>query len=154
MAHRFTQHRRVAFSETDLAGIVHFANFYRYMEDCEHAFYRSLGYSVHGMDDGQGGWVTWPRVQAACDFFKPLRFEEEFEVELLVEELRNKTITHQFRFWKGEGDERQLGAVGKVIAVCARIANGEMKSDNIPESILERIEEAPAELLDLPQRKG
>lgn len=154
MAHRFTQRRRVAFSETDLAGIVHFANFYRYMEDCEHAFYRSLGYTVHGMDDGEGGWVSWPRVQASCDFFKPLKFEEDFEVELLVEELRDKTIAYQFRIWKGEGDDRQLGAVGKFVVICARIDDGEMKAEEIPESILERIDRAPTELLDLPERKG
>ena len=32
--------RRVEFSETDAAGIVHFSNFFRYMEGAEHAFLR------------------------------------------------------------------------------------------------------------------
>ncbi len=32
MAHEFRTTRRVAFSETDMAGIVHFANFFRFME--------------------------------------------------------------------------------------------------------------------------
>ena len=41
-AHEFTITRRVEFSETDMAGIVHFSNFCRYMEHAEHAFFRSL----------------------------------------------------------------------------------------------------------------
>ena len=35
--------RRVEFAETDMAGQVHFSNFFRYMEAAEHAFFRSLG---------------------------------------------------------------------------------------------------------------
>ena len=46
MAFEFKLTHRVAFAETDMAGIVHFSNFFRYMENTEHAFYRSLGWSV------------------------------------------------------------------------------------------------------------
>ena len=46
MPSEFTVRRRVEFSETDMAGIVHYSNFFRYMETVEHAFYRSLGFSV------------------------------------------------------------------------------------------------------------
>ena len=42
MAHEFKLTRRIEFFETDLAGIVHFSNFYRMMESTEHAFFRSL----------------------------------------------------------------------------------------------------------------
>jgi hypothetical protein len=44
--HEFRATRRVEFNETDLAGIVHFSNFFRYMETVEGAFYRSFGQSV------------------------------------------------------------------------------------------------------------
>ena len=33
-------------TDTDMAGIVHFSNFFRYMERVEHAFFRSLGFSI------------------------------------------------------------------------------------------------------------
>ena len=46
MAFEFKAIRRVEFSETDMAGIVHYSNFFRYMETAEHGFFRSLGYSV------------------------------------------------------------------------------------------------------------
>src|SRR5213078_989612 len=42
----FRTTRRVEFADTDMAGIVHFANFFRYMESAEHEFLRSHGLSV------------------------------------------------------------------------------------------------------------
>ena len=46
MGCEFTTTRQVEFHETDAAGIMHFSNFFRYMETVEHGFYRSLGFSV------------------------------------------------------------------------------------------------------------
>ena len=46
MAYEFKAIRRVEFAETDMAGIVHYSNFFRYMETAEHGFFRSLGLSV------------------------------------------------------------------------------------------------------------
>ena len=64
--------RRVEFYETDMAGIVHFSNFFRFMEACEHAFLRSLDHELHGMLDGLE--TGWPRVNATCDYRAPARF--------------------------------------------------------------------------------
>ena len=52
MSYEFQITRRVEFSETDLAGIMHFSNFFRFMESAEHAFWRSLGFSVTGSRNG------------------------------------------------------------------------------------------------------
>ena len=93
-AHEFTIKRRVEFSETDMAGIVHFSNFCRYMEHAEHAFFRSLDRSIVDRDLGVG----WPRVHLSCDFKKPLRFEDEVEIHLLVSAKTSKSISYQFRF--------------------------------------------------------
>lgn len=148
MAHRFEYRRRVTFAETDLAGIVHFANFYRYMEEAEHAFYRSLGFSVHPTDEPR---VGWPRVHASCDFRRPLRFEDEFIVEVLIEEIRSKVLRHFFRFWKetGPGGERELLAHGRMTAVCVAFdaEKGTMRAVEIPAAIRAVIEEAPPEAL-------
>ena len=86
MAITFSIIRRVEFSETDLAGIMHFTNFYRWMEICEHEFLRSLGLSVD-MED-ENGRFGWPRVKTSCRFKRPLRFEEEVEVKLIISEIK------------------------------------------------------------------
>ena len=141
MAYQFVQRRKVAFSETDLAGIVHFACFFPYMEDCEHAFYRSLNESVHKMDDGEGGWVGWPRIHASCDYRNPLRFEDEVDIE-------NKTIEYRFRFLKIGAEEPVVAAVGKVTVICVRFSEDVMGAVEIPEIIRKKIDSAPAEVVD------
>ena len=98
MPYEYKVRRRVEFSETDMAGIVHYSNFFRYMEAAEHEFFRSLGFSVvaRQVDPPVGS----PRVRAECDYQHPLRFEDEFEVHMLVTEKKSKSLSYQFRIRK------------------------------------------------------
>lgn len=148
MPHRHTLTDRVQFADTDMAGIVHFSNFFRYMERVEHDFFRAIGMSIwdghNEVPDGER--VGWPRVHASCDYKAPLHFEEEFTMELIVEEVRRKSLRYLIRFWKKDGT---LSAEGRIIAACVQRdkATGKMKAVDIPERILAKIEAAPAELL-------
>jgi len=75
MAYQFKIRRLVEFSDTDMAGIVHHAVYFRYMESAEHAFFRSLGMTVAPPKNASS--VGWPRVHTEADFSAPLRFEDE-----------------------------------------------------------------------------
>jgi acyl-CoA thioester hydrolase len=145
MPYEFKLTRRIEFAETDMAGIVHFANFYRMMEVTEHAFFRSLGFSIHGHDHG----VTtgWPRVSASCDFRAPLRFEEEVEIHLLVAEVRTRSIRYVFIFRKA-ADGIEV-ARGEVVTVCASVekSTGKLTAVPIPDAVRAAIEPAPMKLL-------
>jgi len=143
MSCHFKQRRKVVFSETDLAGIAHFSSFFPYMEDCEHSFYRSLGYSVTNMLDDDGINIGWPRINVSCEYLKPLHFEDEFEIQLLVSEITNKTIKYEFNFFD---DEKALLAKGSVVVVCVKFSESGMKSSNIPDSIRNSINEATNQL--------
>jgi YbgC/YbaW family acyl-CoA thioester hydrolase len=145
MPYEFKQTRRVEFAETDMAGIVHFSNFFRMMEATEHAFFRSLGFTIHG--PGDDTTIGWPRVSASCDYRTPLRFEEEIEIHLIVAEVRSRSIRYQFIFRKvGDGTEV---ARGSVAAVCAAVdqATGKLVPMLIPDKIRALITAAPSELL-------
>src|SRR4029079_7099171 len=96
MPYEFKLTRRVEFAETDMAGIVHFSNFFRMMEATEHAFFRSLGFSIHGHENGTT--TGWPRVSASCDYRAPLSLEEEVEMQLIVHAVRSRPIRSQFIF--------------------------------------------------------
>lgn len=147
MPYEYTLSHRIEFSETDMAGIVHFSNFYRLMENAEHAFFRSLGHSIH--DEYDGIHIGWPRVSAACDFLAPLKFEEIVEVQLLVAEVRNRAIRYAVRFWKMDGDSRTEVARGTMTSVCATLdkVNGKLAATSIPAELRDLIQPAPAELL-------
>ena len=140
---RFVHRRQVLFHETDLAGIVHFSNFFKYMEEAEHAFMRSIGSSIHPQED----WRSpvrhgWPRLKASCDFHAPLQFEDQIEIELTIEEIRTRAIRYRCYVWKLSGAERTHVATGElvVVSVVADRATGVITTVPIPEALREKIE--------------
>ena len=138
--------RRVEFSETDMAGIVHYSNFFRYMETAEHGFFRALGFSV--VMDHFHPPVGWPRVHAECDYAHPLRFEDEIEIHLLVSEIKPKSLGYLFKFRRLNGPSPVEVARGRVTVVCVtRDSRGAMKSTMIPGAVRGKIQVAPAHLL-------
>jgi len=146
MPYEFKATRRVEFSETDMAGIMHYSNFFRFMETAEHGFYRSLGFSVVMPETNPR--LGWPRVHAECDYKQPLRFDDEVEIHLLVKEKRSKSLSYLFRFKKlGEPVSMEV-ARGLLTIVCvSHFPDGTMKAVPIPPEIADRIEVAPPELL-------
>ncbi len=135
MAHTFTIRRRVEFFETDLAGIVHFANYYRFMEIAEHEFFRSLGLKIHEtLPDGTV--VGWPRVAASCSFFSPARYEDEIEIRLTVLRRSARSLTTGYEMRRGD----TLLATGEMkTAYCLIPPGGELESANMPAEYAERL---------------
>lgn len=150
MAFEFKLTHRVAFAETDMAGIVHFSNFFRYMENTEHAFYRSLGASV--IMNQLNPPLGFPRVHAECDYRRPIRFEETVEIHLLVSEKKSKVLSYIFKFRKllPNGSSEQI-AHGVLTVVCvSHHPDGSMHAVPIPDSLAGNIEVAPADVLASP----
>ena len=146
MAYEFKARRRVEFSDTDMAGIMHFSNFFRFMETAEHAFYRSLGFSVT-LDDLNPP-LAFPRVRAECDYRAPLRFEDEVEIHLLVISKKSKALAYQFRFLRLNGPVPEEVARGGLTVVCVtQKPDGKMAAVPIPQAIAAKIDAAPPELL-------
>src|SRR5436305_654284 len=131
----FRTSRIVEFGETDMAGIVHFANFFRYMESAECAFLRSLGLGVK--IDWEGQTLGFPRVAATCAYLTPARFEDVLDVDVIPERIGNKSVTYNFDF-------ARLGtpiAKGKVTSVCCRVlGEHHWESMVIPASYRARLE--------------
>lgn len=145
MAYEFKLMRLIQFADTDMAGIVHFANFFRYMEETEHAFYRSLGLDVHPRDGNRT--LGWPRVRAECDYRHPLHFDDQVEIHLLVQEKKEKSVRYHFLFNKQIGDGTQEVAKGSLTVVCVSMTQpgGKMVSVPIPAQIAAKIEVVPSE---------
>jgi len=134
MAAEFTLTRRVQFAETDLAGVMHFANYFRLMEEAEHAFWRSLGHSVCSRDGDTE--IGWPRVHVACDYFAPARFEDVLELTVSIRELSRTKIRFQIGFTRN-GQEL---ARGQMTAVCCAIVNAGFRPRPIPDGLRARLE--------------
>jgi len=145
MCAEFRSRRRVAFSETDSAGIVHFANFFRYFEDVEHALWREAGLSIHSGDSPIG----WPRVAASCEYHRPLKFEQEFEIQVAIAEITGRTIRYEGTITR---DGERIATATWKIACVNKLPDGSLKSTNIPANILERLEPYIHRLSDIGHR--
>lgn len=129
----FLWERRVEFCETDAAGIVHFSSFFLYMEQAEHALFRSLGTSIFPTDFHQSRDVdppyTWPRVRCECEYLAPARFEDMLNIQVYVERLGTKSITYQH--------EMRVNATtiarGRIVAVCSTHFQGKLVGVSIPQ---------------------
>ena len=128
MPHALVLRRRVQFYETDAAGIVHFSTFFRYLEEAEHALWRANGMSIFTADPTHG----WPRVAAAFDYKRPLRFEDEFDIHIAVDLLTTRSIRYACRIeCRGE-----VVAEGSMTIVCVeRTADQTMRAVPIPAAV-------------------
>lgn len=123
--------RRVQFYETDAAGVVHFTSFFRYMEEAEHAMWRELGLSIAP----EGSPIGWPRIAASFEYYRPLRFEQEFEVTIRVTAISSRTIDYTCEI---ACDGSRIAA-GALQIACVSWRPGEpLKSIDIPADIAER----------------
>ena len=130
MPTEFSILRRVQFAETDMAGVAHFSSYFRWMEETEHAFFRSVGLSV--VMQHEGIEIGWPRVSVACEYFAPARFEDELELRLRVVRVGNKSFSYEVDFSKGD----QKIALGKVTSICCACRPNEgFKAIAIPTEI-------------------
>jgi acyl-CoA thioester hydrolase len=137
MADAFHTTRRVEFVDTDMAGIVHFRNFFRWMESAEVEFLRSRGLSVKLPWEGQV--LGFPRVSASCDYLRPARFQDVLDIAVHVEKVGRKSVTYGFEFTL----EGTVIARGKVSSVCCRVgADQQIESVDIPPALRIILEES------------
>ena len=134
MATPFQTRRRVEFVDTDMAGIVHFSNYFRWMESAEVDFLHARGLSVRLPWEGQH--LGFPRVSASCDFLKPIHFEDLIDIAVTVERVGEKSVTLAFDFLK----DGVLVGRGKVTAVCCRVLpDKSIEAVAIPATLRERL---------------
>ena len=84
--------------------------------------------------------MGFPRVSAAFDYHKPLRFEDEFDVTIRIAAVDEKTIRYSCVLTRGE--ERIASGTMKIICVGREHQGGPMKAKPIPEDIASRFEVA------------
>ena len=129
----FTTTHRVQFSETDMAGIMHFSNYFRLMEEVEHAYFRSIGLSV--VMQHEGLHIGWPRVSASCDYSGPAKFEQELQLNLRVVRVGEKSLSFEVDFLL----QGKPIALGKITSVCCALEQGAMRSIPIPAALREKL---------------
>ena len=130
----FHTSRLVEFADTDMAGIMHFSSYFRYMEAAEHELLRNLGFSVYSEIDGDV--VSFPRVAASCEFHAPARCEDVLDIDVTVERVGTKSVTYGFAFSQQGRDV----ATGQMTSVCCRVPHGQPPvSIPIPDLVADKL---------------
>ncbi len=134
--HELTIQRKVEFSDTDMAGIVHFSRLIVFMENAEHAFIEALGASVHM--DHDGVHLGWPRVAVEAQFKSPARFNDIVDIHLRVLRKGSKALTYGFTICVGD----RLVGTGTMTSVCCAMEESGPRAVQIPAFLADQIQEA------------
>ena len=134
----FRTRRKIEFSDTDMAGVVHFSRFFIFMETAEEEFLRALGASF--TEDPDGNPVGWPKVEASCDYKSSARYGDDLEIHLRVLRVGKRSVTYGFGFLR-DGVEIVRGRTTSVCAV--KGTDGAFRAVPLPASLAGLIEEAP-----------
>ena len=131
----FSITRRVEFHETDAAGIMHFSNFYRWMEVCEHEWFRALNLPMMRTTPA-GLRLGWPRREATCVFVRPLRCGDVVRITGSISEVAQTSLGFEFLFQKDRAGKWTEVARGRMTTVHVRQdATGRMEAEPMPDAV-------------------
>lgn len=94
---------RVAWSDTDTAGVAFFGAYARWVEYAEAELWRRAGLPLAELFDRYEVWM--PRVEFRCRYRRPLRYDEPFEVRLRVADHSSRTVTYAFEIVRSETED-------------------------------------------------
>jgi acyl-CoA thioester hydrolase len=133
----FTHRQRVRFGETDMQGVVYYANYLLFAEVGRVAYLRELGVDYRRELLAQG--VDFTIGEASVRYQAPLRFDDEYDIRVRVGEIRNSSWTFEYAFDRADG---QRCAIGSTVQVILDQKTG--KPARIPEHLRDVLERAKA----------
>jgi acyl-CoA thioester hydrolase len=98
MTHRFPVH--VYYEDTDLAGIVYYANYFKFIERARTEWVREAGVDQVALKADEGIVFAVRRVEA--DYLAPAKFDDELTVETDVEAITGVRIVLNQTVKRGE----------------------------------------------------
>jgi len=138
--HELHTRRRIEFADTDMAGIVHFARFFVFMETAEHELLEAVGTPVHFRHEGRA--VGWPRVAASCEYKSPAHLGDVLDIHLTVRRKGTRAMTYAVRFTCAG----RLIAEGQISSICCELGDGDdrkLRPIPIPVFVADKLEPAP-----------
>jgi len=132
----FAIRQRVRFAETDLQGVVYYANYLVYAEVGRIAFLRHLGVdyadlTARGLDFTIG--------EATVRYHAPLRFDDEFDIRVRTGQVRRVSWTFEYAVERADG--LRCADMTTVQVILSRPA---FKAARIPDDLLSALTGAVA----------
>ncbi|SFP95709.1 acyl-CoA thioester hydrolase [Roseivivax halotolerans] len=109
---------RVYYEDTDMAGIVYYANYLRYIERARSDWVRALGVDQNAMREKDGVVFVVRRVEA--DYIAPAKFDDELVVRTETKSVTGVRLVMHQEVWRGD----TLLFQAEVLVVCVNEAGG------------------------------
>lgn len=108
---------RVYYEDTDAAGIVYYANYFRFIERGRTEFLRSLGHDQHQLMQES---IAFAVRSASTEFLKPARLDDLLTVETTIASLGRAQLTFAQRILR----DTELLLDAKIRVACIDPARG------------------------------
>lgn len=128
MTHRFEL--RVYYEDTDLAGIVYYANYLKFIERARSEYVREMGLDQVAMKQDDGVVFAVRRVEA--DYLAPAKFDDELVVETTTEAMTGARIV--FRQEVKRDDQLLFTALVTIVAI-----NDQGQPERLPATIRRQV---------------
>jgi acyl-CoA thioester hydrolase len=106
---------RVYYEDTDLAGVVYYANYLRFIERARTEWARERGVDQGRMREDEGLVFAVRRVEA--DYLRPARFDDILEIRTELADASGARVTLTQEIWRG--DSRLFAARVVLVAMDA-----------------------------------
>jgi acyl-CoA thioester hydrolase len=129
---------RVRWSDVDIAGIIYFGAYVRFIELAETELFRELGFPYARMFEQLDVWL--PRVHLDFDFHRPARMDDELVVRTRVARLGTSSITLKIAVHDAATDALNASCT----LIVATVSRQTMKSRPIPTELRDALMNARA----------
>jgi acyl-CoA thioester hydrolase len=112
----FTWPARVYYEDTDAGGVVFYANYLKFFERARTEWLRTAGYSQQTLAQSSG--FIFVVKNTSVDYISPARLDDELKLTVVVEQLRNASLSFIQEAWRIQGNQQRLLARGSITIVC------------------------------------
>jgi tol-pal system-associated acyl-CoA thioesterase len=124
---------RVRWRDVDVMGVVHYANYLRFMEAAESEFFRALGFPYDVIADRLGVWIA--RVHLECDYRAPAKLDDEITCRAELRKVGGSSMTFAFPIARTDGTRLVDGTL--VLAALDRVT---LRATRIPPPLAAALE--------------
>ena len=126
----------VRWVDTDALGVVHYSNYFRYVEAAEEELYRSLGFTFKKLNERYR--IAIPRIEAFCKYKAPARFGDIVAVALRLGEKTDKTMRYDFEIQRKDDGELLCDGYIRIIGLDLT----SWKATDLPPDLVGKVEAA------------
>lgn len=99
----FVTHNKVRMNDTDMAGILYFANQFRFVHDAWEDLVENENMSFHKVLHKED--FLFVIVHAESDYYAPLNIGDKLTIQVEVEKIGNSSFTMVYDIYKQDGTE-------------------------------------------------